>query len=276
MKDGYYLAEAIRNTFLIYDGLKHSSLDQSVMQRIHSCLIKENRDDAMILVDGQVKDNAFFARMIVLGVDGALGEFCGNGSRACAAYLFTHYPQYQNFFLVSNRGTHQLHRYQDGTYSTHLPHVNFEINPKFVALPEKFVKNNQFYSFAFEGKHLFYADAIEPHLIVQEEISDDELEQLGKAINQQKELFPLGINVNACRILNDNAIRVRTYERGVQRLTQACGTGSCCSAAWYLKGREGQVQVTTLGGQLEISFFSEGLKLKGPATIESFRAFEQS
>src|SRR3990172_4448657 len=274
MTDGYYLAEAIQNTFIIYDGLKHSVLDKAFLLRIHSHLIKENRDDAMILVDGQTKDNAFYARMIVLGVDGEFGEFCGNGSRACAAYLFEHYPQYQKIFLVSNRGTHQLHRYQDGTYSTHLPFVNFEINPKFVAQPEKFERNNSFYSLAFDGKHLFYADAIEPHLVIQEEISDEELEQLGRAINQQKELFPLGINVNACRILKDNAIRVRTYERGVQRLTQACGTCSCCSSACYLKGQEGQVQVTTMGGQLEITLLSDGLRLKGPATLESFRPFE--
>ena len=275
MKNGYYLAEACQNTFLIYDGMTLGTLDKKFMQQIHSYLIKENRDDAMILVDGKANGNTLSARMLVLGVDAEMGEFCGNGSRACAAYLFSHYPQYQHFCLVSNRGVHELRRYEDGTYSTHLPHVNFEINPKFIAHPEKFIKNDRFYSFAFEGFHLFYADAIEPHLVVQEEISDDELLELGRAINQQKELFPLGINVNAIRILGTHAIRVRTYERGVQRLTQSCGTGSCCSAAWYLKGQEGRVQVTTMGGQLEITLLNDGIMLKGPAVVETFHLFDK-
>ncbi|MBF8263906.1 MAG: diaminopimelate epimerase [Parachlamydiales bacterium] len=276
MKDGYFLAEGCQNTFLIYDAATRRTLDPAFLKWVHSYLIKEKRDDAMILVDGQADGDTFSARMVVLGVDAELGEFCGNGSRACAAYLFSHYPQYINFNLISNRGVHRLLRHSDGTYSTFLPRVNFEINRKFIAKPEMFDKNGRFYSFEFKGKHLFYADAIEPHLIVQEKLSDDELEELGKAVNQLKDLFPLGINVNSCRVINDHAIRVRTFERGVQRLTQACGTGSCCSSAWFLKDEDGRVQVTTLGGQLEIALGPDGLELRGPATIESFHPFDES
>ena len=276
MNNGYYFAEACKNTFLLFDYLSMNQIDQPALQQACEHLIKEKRDDAMLLFEGQVKGDSFFARMLVLGVDGALGEFCGNGARACAAYLFSRYPEYLNFYLVSNRGIHQLSRYQDGTYSIQLPPINFEPSSKFVARADRFSKNDGCYSFLFEGKHFVYADVIEPHLIIQEEINDEELLRLGHLINQQKDFFPLGINVNSCRVLDDNSILVRTYERAVQKLTQSCGTGSCCSAAWHLKGKDGTVSATTLGGNLEITVRSDGINLKGPATIESFQSLNQA
>jgi diaminopimelate epimerase len=93
-------------------------------------------------------------------------------------------------------------------------------------------------------------------------------------INDQKELFPLGINVNSRHILDDGVL-VRTFERGVQRLTQACGTGSSCTSAWHLKGKEGKVKVTTMGGNMEVTVQRDGIVLRGPATVESFRSFDE-
>jgi diaminopimelate epimerase len=273
MKNGYYLADACHNTFLIWDCIDLPALDESARQCIHSNLLKENRDDAMILISGRPDEDALAVQMLVLGVDGLMGDFCGNGSRACAAYLFSHYPQYRHFYLVSPRGRHHLLRYSDGTYSTQLPPINFNLNSKFIARPNEFSEDGSFYYLTFNAKRLFYADAIEPHLIVENEIGDDELLDLGRAVNQRTDLFPLGINVNAIRILGSHSIRVRTYERGVQRLTQSCGTGSCCSAAWYLKDQTGEVRVTTLGGQLEISLLEDALRLRGPATIEGYQTF---
>jgi diaminopimelate epimerase len=270
MNEGYYLAEACENTFLIFDYLNIAALDEPTKRRAHASLIKENRDDAMILIDGQASGDTYTARMLVLGVDGEMGEFCGNGSRACAAYLFSRLPEFTRFFLKSNRGIHQLLRYADGTYSTRLPPINFTINEKFIAKPGSFLGKEGFYSFVFEGKRFYYADAIEPHLVIEEEVDDKELLRLGRLINQQKELFPLGINVNSIRPLGGDAILVRTYERGVQRLTRSCGTGSCCSAAWFLRGKTGMVNVTTLGGHLTITVLDDAIELRGPATIGSF------
>ena len=270
MHDEYYFAEACENIFLLFDYMNVRNLDESALGRIRASLIKEKRNLAMILLDREAKGDTIFAHMLIFGVDGTIREFCPNGSRACAAYLFSRYPEYNHFYLVSNRGIHQLLRYQDGSYSTHLPPIHFEINPKFIAQPDRFSKNDGFYSFVFEGKHFTYADAMEPHLMIQEEIGDQELLRLGKRINELKDLFPLGINVNSCRVLDELSILIRTYEHQVEVLTQSCGAGSCCTTAWYLKGKEGTVKVTTLGGNLEISVLNDGIELKGPATIESF------
>ena len=65
-----------------------------------------------------------------------------------------------------------------------------------------------------------------------------------------------------------NRITVKTYERGVQRLTLSCGTGSSCSSTIFLRGESGSIHVATPGGDLEITISEEGLELKGPAHIE--------
>ncbi len=66
-----------------------------------------------------------------------------------------------------------------------------------------------------------------PHLVaIVDSISESELEKLGEKSNQLTDLFPNGVNVNFCQILDDAeaAIFVRTYERGVG-LTNSCGSG---------------------------------------------------
>lgn len=263
----YYLAEACNNTFILFDCLSKTEVDQEFLKQAHACLIKEGRDDCLILIDGHVREDAFYARMLVLGADAEMGEFCGNGSRACSSYLHSKYPQFQKFYLIANGRDNLLLRHEDGTYSTKLSSIRFEINEKFIAKPELFQKEDGFYYFSFKGKRLLYAEIIEPHLVVQEEMSDEELLALGRELNQRTDIFPHGMNVNSAKFLQNNALYVKTYERGVQRLTRSCGTGSSASVALYLKGTHGKVKVTTPGGGLEITIGDASLELKGPASV---------
>lgn len=251
----YYLAEACQNTFVLMDCLETHRIDNLILDSAHQFLKTENRDDALILTQGEFDGNSFYARMVVLGLDGTLGEFCGNGSRACAAYLFKKYPLVENFFLTTTYGIHPLIRYADGGYSIKLPPARFEINEKFIANPS-----------LFKNKYGFdYVEMIEPHLIIQKTLSDEELFSLGRELNRQKDLFPHGININAWHILNEGSLHVKTYERGVQRLTRSCGTGSMSCAAFYQS--RGNIHVSTPGGGLLIQMQDDGIVLKGPASF---------
>jgi len=250
----YYLAEACQNTFILFDCLPVSEVDEPFLLKAHRCLEEEGRDDALILVGGRTQQDAFYARMIVLGQDGALGEFCGNGARACSAYLFRQYPQFQKFFLITPWGAHPLARYGEDIYSIKLPPARFEGNKKFIVQCPENLKN------------FFYAEMIEPHLIVQEKMSDEMLLSIGKELNQRRDIFPLGINVNAWHVLEEGTLYVKTYERGVQRLTRSCGSGSICCAAFY-KSR-GSVRIIAPGGEMEVILQEDGVELKGPASID--------
>ncbi len=249
----YYLAEACQNTFILLDCLEYTQADTHILQAVHHHLIAENRDDALILIDGNETGDAFTARMLVLGQDGTLGEFCGNGSRACAAFLFAHYSHAQSLFLLSSKGKHPLIQQGEAIYSIQLPPVSFVPNAKFVPHPEQL------------PKELIYAEAIEPHLILQGSMSDAELRAIGRQWNQRKDLFPLGINVNACEVIEEGVLFVKTFERGVQNLTKSCGTGSLSCAAFYCI--QGIVQVHTPGGALTIGLNPDSIVLQGPAHV---------
>jgi diaminopimelate epimerase len=77
----------------------------------------------------------------------------------------------------------------------------------------------------------------------------------GKAIRNQEEFQPHGINVNFVEI-QEGKLRVRTYERGVEGETLSCGTGVTAAAIAATADLEGIFATTidTPGGQLSVSF----------------------
>ncbi|MHB1305821.1 MAG: diaminopimelate epimerase [Limisphaerales bacterium] len=97
--------------------------------------------------------------------------------------------------------------------------------------------------------------------------------QLGAEIRHHPHFSPRGTNVNFVQILGPNAIRVRTYERGVEDETLACGTGVTAAAliAARVHGFDSPVAVRVQGGdQLEVAFHLDGdtfstVQLAGPA-----------
>ncbi len=240
----YFLAEACQNTFVFFDCIEVPP-DCLFWKRAHAALLKEGRDDAIILTLESKGITALCVKMHVLGVDGKFGEFCGNGARSAAAYLFSHYPEYKEFFIVTRRGTFPLLSLGKGIYAVHLPKVQFS-KSKVSSIP--------------------YGEILEPHLALEKSLSDHDLCSIGSHLNQKKALYPEGINVNAWEVLNPNLIAVKTYERGVQRLTKSCGTGSSVCASLYLK-EEGRVFVKTPGGPLLIRVQKEHLELIGPAQL---------
>ena len=97
----------------------------------------------------------------------------------------------------------------------------------------------------------------------------------GKAIRYSDDFKEEGINVNFVEQLDEDLIRVRTYERGVENETLSCGTGVTASALYFAHNGLGfnRVEVTTLGGNLAVEFDKlsddkfENIWLCGPATF---------
>jgi len=97
--------------------------------------------------------------------------------------------------------------------------------------------------------------------------------RLGSQIRSHPFFAPDGANVNFVELLAPGRIRVRTYERGVEGETLACGTGVTASAliAARLHGFKPPIDVRVQGGDwLQVSFSGTGesfdrVRLKGPA-----------
>lgn len=256
----YYLTEACQNTFVLFDCIDEKKISRSVLKQARQCIENENRDDALILLNGHSKFSSFFVELIVLGLDGQIAEFCGNGARACAAYLFSAYPHFKKQFLKTSHGCHPLSKCNDAVYSVKVPPAKFEWNRKFVTDPE-FLKARY---------DLEYVETGEPHLIIKQFLEDEQLVSIGRELNKQNWLFPYGINVNAWSELKEGELFVKTYERGVQRLTKSCGTGSMACAAFY--SPKGTVQVKTPGGQLSVTFSEDKIELTGEGLLTKMKS----
>ena len=115
-----------------------------------------------------------------------------------------------------------------------------------------------------------------PHYILfTDDISGIDVVKTGRAIRNSKLYKEEGINVNFVEPAGD-IIRIRTYERGVENETLACGTGSVAAAltAVIEKGMiSNPVKIETKGGVLEVSFRQTGrttfrdIWLTGPAKM---------
>ena len=115
-----------------------------------------------------------------------------------------------------------------------------------------------------------------PHAIVFVPDADQAMvDHLGREIRNHEHFAPNGTNVNFVQELAPGHIRVRTYERGVEGETLACGTGVTAAAiiSSELKGFPPPVKVQVQGGDtLEVFFDKDGdkfanVKLKGPADV---------
>ncbi len=113
-----------------------------------------------------------------------------------------------------------------------------------------------------------------PHAVVfVDSVENTRVEELGRSI-RWSEVFPQGTNVNFVEPLGDGKFRIRTYERGVEAETLACGTGITASAVVaYVLGKAGKRQeFIARGGTVYVELETEGDRVKkaymiGPAEL---------
>ena len=127
-----------------------------------------------------------------------------------------------------------------------------------------------------DGKTLSYhfVNSGVPHAVLfPDDLDRCDVRTLGRAVRYHADFAPAGTNANFVRVTGPNSIRVRTYERGVEDETLACGTGIVASAliAARTGGATAPVQVTPASGDVLIVDFQSGpsgmtnVTLEGPA-----------
>jgi diaminopimelate epimerase len=270
-----YKAHGCQNTFILIDLLENPYLyNPTFIDKVHKILIKEECDDALILLPLFVdKDNRIIIQMIVLEPDKSIAFFCGNASRVVAKYLHHKCNFSTNkFALHSLSGDHDLFVDNDN-YGVNMLATTF--NPFHNSVVNKasdhFKERNGFFISDFSNVSWYFTQTCEPHLITFSDLPVEQFVDIGILLNTQKrDIFPKGININHVRIINNSTIQVITYERGVNRITKACGTGATSSAV--LAYRLGlissfEVNVRMLGGNLKIKCEDDYSLMIGSAEI---------
>lgn len=121
-----------------------------------------------------------------------------------------------------------------------------------------------------------WIDTGSPHLLLwqQEGLSATDVQGLGALHRYDQAFAPGGTNVNFLQTEDEDTLRIRTYERGVEAETLSCGTGATAAAYVHLLRQnraEGQVRLHTPGGTLRVAVTdlgqaTEQVWLIGPAT----------
>ena len=103
-----------------------------------------------------------------------------------------------------------------------------------------------------------------PHVVVyRKDLEEFDVVKYGREIRYHELFAPTGTNVNFIKPISEDTINIRTYERGVENETLACGTGSTAAAIIaYLKGlvKRKPVKVITKGGEILTVDFDENLE----------------
>lgn len=150
--------------------------------------------------------------------DGSTGSLCGNGARCAIKFaLNTKRIKDKSARFLSNNSEYSGEILEDGM-------IRFNLNP-----PCDLRKNIQLKAAGKEMKAHFINTGSPQVVIRVADIDKIPVETIGKEIRYLAEFAPGGTNVNFVKIENEE-IHIRTYERGVESETLACGTGSVAAA----------------------------------------------
>ncbi|MBE0584213.1 MAG: diaminopimelate epimerase, partial [Desulfofustis sp.] len=122
-------------------------------------------------------------------------------------------------------------------------------------------RNHIFINLDGSPNEIFFINTGVPHAVVFVDSDQVPVRQWGRLLRYHEEFAPAGTNANFVRVGEDGSLLVRTYERGVEDETMACGTGVVAAAiiAAQQGMSESPVDVTTTGGeQLLVQFTLQG------------------
>ena len=222
--------------------------------------------DGMMVVTESTGDADY--RMMFFNSDGSMGEMCGNGARCIARYGYENglAGEVQKIettagIIYGQRIDKRMYRVRLNDPSVIIPHMKIDVDGR-----------------EYECAYVELGDPGLPHVAVPvinlREYDEAELFRLGRKIRTHPE-FTKGANVNFYEITGPDRIYERTYERGVEDFTYACGTGTgSVVTILTLRGAVSgkKVRVEVAGGELIIDAEREGKKIKnlyltGPTNI---------
>lgn len=241
------------NDFIVIDNMK-LSLDLNAIPAIarRICARKVSLGaDGLIVVDSPEGDTDF--KMRFYNSDGSIGEMCGNGARCVARYAFENNLAGKTMKFETGAGivsAEMLGKRQ----------VRVELNrPEIIKLDNTIEIDGTKYDYSY----IELGNPGLPHVVVRypglKNTSESEIFDLGRKIRYHND-FSKGANVNFFDIEDIGTAVVKTYERGVEDFTLACGTGAGSTAAalilkGYLKGNK--VRIIVPGGELFIELLVE-------------------
>jgi len=235
------------NDFIVLDN-RSRKLNSGALKRIAKKLCDRKygvgADGLLVMAPSLSAD----IRMRIFNADGSEAAMCGNGARCAALWAHEASLRKGEFAIETQAGLLRA--------KVSSARVRIQLtNPVKVRLrvPVKVCSRQ------------LKVDSIDtgvPHAVIfVEGIERINVDMLGRLIRYHRCFKPAGTNVDFVQAVSNNLIKVRTYERGVESETLACGTGSVASAILYSCQLPVQphyhIKVLTRGGEILNVYFDK-------------------
>lgn len=237
------------NDFIIIENCLPSSVCRipSLVKKICDRKFGVGADGVLLLDESKKAD----VRMRIFNADGSEARMCGNGAR-CVAFYACSRLKTQNPRLKIETKAGIIEAEVKGE------NVKIKLTKPEDYRPDLIIKINN------RKLRVNFINTGVPHAVIfVAGINKINAAEIGRAVRYHKGFAPKGANVNFVEVVDKDTIRLRTYERGVEGETLACGTGSVASAIIFslqspASAIRERINVITQGGEtLKVCFMKE-------------------
>lgn len=191
--------------------------------------------------------------------DGSRAEMCGNGSRCATLLAYRLGMAPARHLMLTDAGTVHAQVFPEAG------EVDVQLTPaRDMALNFTLDLDGRTFTAHFTNTGVPHA------VIVTPDVKSLDVKGLGAKVRYHDHFAPAGTNANFIQVVSRGELLLRTYERGVESETYACGTGAAASVAvaHALGLCDPKAKVTTSGGEvLEISVHGSDIFLRGKAQL---------
>lgn len=208
------------NKFVVFDGRSLSNEELSSLRSVQtiSALCTEHGTDGLMILGNPESADLDFT-MEFYNPDGSGGMMCGNGGRCIVAFAdeLGIRPKGDGFRFTAADGLHtaQILAREGGRKTVRLQMVDVHGSSKMRIL----------------GADGYFLNTGTRHFVTfVENVEKTPVEHRGRELRNAEDFKPIGSNINFVEIAGPGSIKVRTFEKGVEGETLACGTGITASA----------------------------------------------
>jgi diaminopimelate epimerase len=253
----FYKMSASGNDFIMIDN--RENVVDKLFPDVQGLVAKVCRRRLSVGADGLIlieKSSTVDFSWRFFNADGSEADMCGNGGRCAARFAFVNGIAGKRMAFATLAGVMKAEILGD--------QVKLQLTaPTSLKLD---------YRIALEHRELFVSSVNTgvPHVIIlTDNVDHAPVEELGRVLRYHKEFSPEGTNVDFVTVVDTKNVKLRTYERGVEGETLACGTGAvAASVILNHKGLTGdRVNLLTRGGEVLRVTVGDEVYLEGDARI---------
>jgi len=228
----YSIYSGAGNDFvMIYNWDNQVPFDKQKDFTIKICNEKFKQIDGVIFLDEPQGAEVAF-RMNYYNRDGSYGAMCGNGARCIAQYAVDEgVVKTSDFSLEAVDKLYKAEVIGNNIVKIHFPPPEeYKLNIEVTNVINKQSLNVHWIRAGSEHIVLYIDDDKNRKALAVDNLDEVSINEWGDVLRHHKQFQPKGANVNFVNVISNSEIRIRTYERGVERETLACGTGIISSA----------------------------------------------